>query len=1094
MLLHDAITGYSIVSGSMVRVGGYAVVLPLTSFNLSFTSPNVAQEIEGIWCNWATLLIEDWCKRWAQPWTKFLCLQCWYRLLSVCDDITGYEGSGMSKTPRIPDRTPVFALQSDFSKSCESLDPQRTDTSIRKVKKEDGNCHHATGDGVVKQTEKRETTEKGKTPAEELSGVFQSTNESHDRQNVLEYKQDFLRKNNNKSDVLQKLKSESSSHNLSFELLASKNKNREMNKNEEKVKSPLNENLMTYRDHSKLCDGGGDGGNDDDDDDDKSAHTSEDSLQGDPNQSYREKDIIELSSDDDDDNNDDDDDDVSCGRDGGKSAGNEINSTSDDGKPIESNVVHCKVRTIPSGSTVISVGDGQPISDGDSARSLKSKVTITQPGNNLAEQVRLKNDLLKQLNHQKDICRKVNLQSLPDKGEKLKLQIEAITKKVEELDIAINTRASNNCYDIVSSGKGARPKVVVTLPQTQKNVSGQVVGQTLRQTQITDHASMQPLPPHIYQQMYADTPQMNSLYGGRMTVNRIREVGSIMAESVEKLHRQLETMPQPEEEAGDPEGLVIPLMPHQRQALKWLQWREKQHPSGGILADDMGLGKTLTIIAHVIQQNALRDEQKMQPVNDEEWFKKDGKSLIKSNATLIVCPASVIHQWHDEIKKRCRPQLLKIILYYGPNREKDFNALAKTDIVLTTFNLVACNVGVTEDMKKNKVKQNMAAEDQKLTDGKVLPGLLQIAWERVVLDEAHYIKNHKSVTAQSVCRLRALNRWALTGTPIQNNLLDMYSLLRFLRCSPFDEYQVWRRQVDNKSAKGTQRLNTLIKSLLLRRTKTQLRPDGTPLIKLPDKVNRTHELMLSKDEWEIYQQVFQQSRNIIQDYLKRHDENNPETYLQSVDHRDEMKSGFMLASQINMKAGDVDHKKKPVKGQVLLSLLRLRQCCSHVSLMKSVLDTSELTKEEDLDLDLAEQIHEMTLNHEAEPSEPKFTKSVLFDVKSQSTKVMLVSLRAGGVGLNLIGGNHLFLIDMHWNPALEQQAFDRIYRVGQKRDVFIHRFICKNTVEEKILALQEKKLSLANNVLTGAAGAANKLTLADLRMLFDLDRPQPSFI
>ena len=81
----------------------------------------------------------------------------------------------------------------------------------------------------------------------------------------------------------------------------------------------------------------------------------------------------------------------------------------------------------------------------------------------------------------------------------------------------------------------------------------------------------------------------------------------------------------------------------------------------------------------------------------------------------------------------------------------------------------------------------------------MLPGLLQIAWERVVLDEAHYIKNHKSVTAQSVCRLRALNRWALTGTPIQNNLLDMYSLLRFLRCSPFDEYQVWRRQVDNKS-------------------------------------------------------------------------------------------------------------------------------------------------------------------------------------------------------------------------------------------------------------------------------------------------------
>lgn len=247
---------------------------------------------------------------------------------------------------------------------------------------------------------------------------------------------------------------------------------------------------------------------------------------------------------------------------------------------------------------------------------------------------------------------------------------------------------------------------------------------------------------------------------------------------------------------------------------------------------------------------------------------------------------------------------------------------------------------------------------------------------------------------------------------------------------------------------------------------------------------------------------------------------------------------------------------------ILSQLLRLRQCCCHLSLLKSALDPAEL-KSEGLVLSLEEQLSAMTLS-ELQDTEPSPTVSLngtyfkveLFEDTRGSTKIssllaeletirkasgsqksvivsqwtsmlkvvalhlkkqgltyatidgsvnpkqrmdlveafnhsgdpqiMLISLLAGGVGLNLIGGNHLFLLDMHWNPSLEDQACDRIYRVGQQRDVVIHRFVCKGTVEEKILQLQEKKKDLAKQVLSGSGESFTKLTLADLRVLFGI--------
>ena len=153
--------------------------------------------------------------------------------------------------------------------------------------------------------------------------------------------------------------------------------------------------------------------------------------------------------------------------------------------------------------------------------------------------------------------------------------------------------------------------------------------------------------------------------------------------------------------------------------------------------------------------------------------------------------------------------------------------LARADVVLTTYNIVSKEVGVTEDMRSKQAQEMPVTDKQGASESGSEAMLLRVAWQRIILDEAHSIKNHKSLTAMSVCRLRAMYRWALTGnfrypsplsptspsiadsfadvslgTPIQNELLDMYSLLRFLRCSPFDEFKVWKRQVDNKSGKN----------------------------------------------------------------------------------------------------------------------------------------------------------------------------------------------------------------------------------------------------------------------------------------------------
>ncbi|NXC18248.1 TTF2 factor, partial [Corythaeola cristata] len=784
----------------------------------------------------------------------------------------------------------------------------------------------------------------------------------------------------------------------------------------------------------------------------------------------------------------------------------------------------------------------------------------------------LHNHLVVQLKQKKSTLATVNIQLLPDKGERLIKQVQDLEAALSALNVSTadttekgkakffcprtllnrEDSTSNSCREEPLPNPFARPggaKLVTPLPLQGPAAGTSSGSHTHPSATATLGAS------EYYGHSFGMNSGVQNLYGGRMTEDRIRAVHSATSEAINHLHKSLESCPTEQTVVEDPSGLKVPLLLHQKQALTWLLWRESQRPCGGILADDMGLGKTLTMIALILAQKQLKTEKRKEKL--EIWLCKNESTVIPSHGTLIVCPASLIHHWKKEIDRHVGCGKLRVYLYHGPNRDKHAEVLSEYDVVVTTYSLLS------KEVPTSKEEGEVPAKDHDVESGSSpCSPLLRVAWARVILDEAHNIKNPKVQTSIAVCKLRASARWAVTGTPIQNNLLDMYSLLRFLRCSPFDEYKVWKYQVDNNTKKGGERLSLFTRSLLLRRTKDQLDSTGKPLVSLPQRSTQLHQLKLSSQEQSVYNVLFARSRSTLQSYLKRQEQKNEAREYAGGNPFEKAAQEFGL-SQKEFLAGSQSASQVSSTVHVLSMLLRLRQCCCHLSLLKVALDQVNLNSE-GLSLSIEEQLSALTLSELQTPDSTSTVylngtafKTDIFEITRESTKiahllaelktiqshsesqksvvvsqwtsmlkvvavhlqrlglkyatvdgsvnpkqrmdvveefnnnpkgpqVMLVSLLAGGVGLNLTGGNHLFLLDMHWNPALEDQACDRIYRVGQQKDVVIHRFVCEGTVEEKIVQLQMRKKVLAQQVLSGKGEAFTKLTLADLKVLFGI--------
>ncbi|KAK3316329.1 SNF2 family N-terminal domain-containing protein [Apodospora peruviana] len=264
-------------------------------------------------------------------------------------------------------------------------------------------------------------------------------------------------------------------------------------------------------------------------------------------------------------------------------------------------------------------------------------------------------------------------------------------------------------------------------------------------------------------------------------------------------------------EDGALEGITVKLLPHQVEGVKWMRGRELgpikrgKLPKGGILADDMGLGKTLQSISLIISN-------KMPAPEDKAW-KRHFEHIKKS--TLVVAPLALIRQWEAEIKEKvAKSHALKLCVHHGPQRTKDASVLARYDVVITTYQIL-----VSEHGHSSPEPSGLQA------------GCFGVHWYRVILDEAHSIKNRNAKATKAACALRSEYRWCLTGTPMQNNLDELQSLVNFLRIQPYDSLQHWRENIDKpmKQGKGhiaIKRLHTLLRCFMKRRTKDILKEEG----------------------------------------------------------------------------------------------------------------------------------------------------------------------------------------------------------------------------------------------------------------------------
>lgn len=652
---------------------------------------------------------------------------------------------------------------------------------------------------------------------------------------------------------------------------------------------------------------------------------------------------------------------------------------------------------------------------------------------------------------------------------------------------------------------------------------------------------------------------------------------------------------------------------------------------GGILADMMGLGKTLSILSLVASSLKEADEwSKRMPVQPQAPLmpkKKPnssgqfdvptpqplGLTQLKLNVktTLLICPLSTITNWEEQIKAHIQPGKLTYYIYHGSNRIKDPEKLAMFDLVLTTYGSVASEVA-----SRNKGRQGSYP-------------LEEVGWFRVVLDEAHMIREQSTLQFKAICRLQANRRWAVTGTPVQNKLDDLAALLAFLRLKPFDEKSKFTQHITAPfkicDPEIVPKLRILVDSITLRRLKDK--------INLPPRTDEIIRLEFSASERKLYDIFEKNAQDKVQVLAAGREKMiGGRTYihiLQSIlrlrlisahgrdllsDEDLEAVQGMTQESAIDLDSDEDDEKPALAESRVYEAFELMQETNSDlcISCQKKIgsNDSASIASEREEDVlgymtacfhllcpscittweeevgnhgsgtcpvcqshvrfayneirkSKAEVEHEghhqshksetkvrtkdgypeysgphtktralvddllkAKADSEAHPDEPPF-KSVVFSAwtshldliqialdnvgirytrldgkmsrnartasmdafrEDNSVHVILVSIMAGGLGLNLTSGNYVYVMEPQYNPAAEAQAVDRVHRLGQKRPVRTVRYIMRNSIEEKMLELQEKKKMLAslsmdrNRVIDKAEAAKQKLM--DLRSLF----------
>lgn len=486
---------------------------------------------------------------------------------------------------------------------------------------------------------------------------------------------------------------------------------------------------------------------------------------------------------------------------------------------------------------------------------------------------------------------------------------------------------------------------------------------------------------------------------------------------------------------ADPDTFQGKLREYQKRGVSWLQYLE-QLGLNGCLADDMGLGKTVQVIARLVQEREFAQQQN-----------------AKIPPTLLIAPTSVVGNWFHEIHKFA-PHITAAV-HHGSDRAKapkDFKQTCrKHDILITSFAL--------------------ARKDAKLFN--------DIQWHRIVLDEAQNIKNPKAALTKAICKLSAPHRLALTGTPIENRLMDLWSIFNFLNPGYLGTQAQFRRsfelpiQKDNDPRRSTT-LKKLVEPFILRRVKT----DQSIIKDLPAKVEQKLFCNLTKEQASLYEAV-----------------------VKDVEEQLKTTEGIQR------------------KGLILATLTKLKQVCNHP--MQFLQDGSDFTAGRSHKLTrLTEMVEEAMEEQDSLLIFTQFTElgaalakylrqachyntyylhggtsrkkreAMITEFQNPETEpsVFVLSLKAGGVGITLTKANHVFHFDRWWNPSVEDQATDRAFRIGQTKNVFVHKFVAIGTLEERIDQMIEDKKKLAGAIVGADESWLTELDNDAFRQLISLNK------
>lgn len=470
----------------------------------------------------------------------------------------------------------------------------------------------------------------------------------------------------------------------------------------------------------------------------------------------------------------------------------------------------------------------------------------------------------------------------------------------------------------------------------------------------------------------------------------------------------------------DPPGNLQPILRPYQVA--GYQWLNYLHEVnwGGILADDMGLGKTVQALSFL-----------------QHYYDEHGD--LKA---LVVCPTTLIYNWENEIKKFTSS--LTYYIHHGPLRSRDIKEWQKHNVVITTYGTLRSDIKL----------------------------FTAVPFDYVVLDESQAIKNPSSKVTKAVALLHAKHRLCMSGTPLQNNTFDIYAQMNFLNPGMLGTMEFFRQEFAipiDKFGEEEQKdhLRKILYPFILRRTKEQVAKD------LPEKTETVLFCEMEDEQRKIYDAYRNDFRNKIMGTIEEQGiQRSQLTILQ----------GLMKLRQICDSPAILNETEKFENHSIKLEELA-REITENIGNHKALIFSQFLGM---LAL-IRQKLEELNIKYEyfdGSTTAPDREKAIQSFQKDDEVRVFLISLKAGGVGLNLTAADYVYIVDPWWNPAVEQQAIDRTHRIGQTKNIFAYRMICKDTIEDKIMQLQERKRLLAKELIADDASFVKALTREDVEYLF----------